>query len=79
VDREIVGVDRYIASVTSNARKPNARKADAATCPECCAHGVALVWFCSWCAELEEFGTSDFGVWGAEMVMPCEHTVAAAS
>ena len=44
-------------------------------CPECCGHGVALVWFCEWCAELEEFGTSDFGVWGPEMVMPCEHSV----
>jgi hypothetical protein len=42
-------------------------------CPECCEHGVGLVWFCTWCAEAEEFGTSDFGVWGAEMVLPCEH------
>jgi hypothetical protein len=49
-------------------------------CPDCCEHGVALVWFCAYCAEIEEFGTSDFGIWGAEMVMPCEHRdVAAAS
>lgn len=49
-------------------------------CPDCCEHGVARVWFCAYCAEIEEFGTSDFGIWGAEMVMPCEHRdVAAAS
>ena len=52
-------------------------KTDVNPCPECCGHGVALVWFCAWCAELEEFGTSDFGVWGAEMVLPCEHAVEA--
>lgn len=46
-------------------------------CPECCAHGIALVWFCAWCAELEEFGTSDFGVWGPELVLTCEHRAAA--
>jgi hypothetical protein len=44
-----------------------------AACPHCCGHGVALVWFCTWCAEVEEFGSSDFGVWGPEQVMACEH------
>jgi hypothetical protein len=49
-------------------------------CPDCCEHGVAHVWFCAWCAELEEFGTSDFGIWGSQPAMPCEHsTIAAAS
>jgi len=46
-----------------------------ALCPECCEHGVGLTWFCGWCAELEEFGSSDFGVWGSELVLPCEHQV----
>lgn len=59
--------------VSSPRTPPGARP-----CRQCCEHGVALVWFCAWCAEIEEFGTSDFGVWGAEMVLPCEHTVAAA-
>lgn len=54
------------------------RKAHSRQCPECCEHGIALVWFCAWCAEVEEFGTSDFGVWGSEMVLPCEHSIAAA-
>jgi hypothetical protein len=55
-----------------------ATKPEAPRCAECCEHGVGLVWFCAWCAEVEEFGTSDFGVWGAEPAMPCEHRVAAA-
>jgi hypothetical protein len=46
-------------------------------CPECCQHGIGLVWFCPSCAEIEEFGSSDFGVWGVEMVMPCEHEATA--
>jgi hypothetical protein len=50
---------------------------DADRCPECCEHGVALFWFCAWCAEVEEFGTSDFGVWGVEMILPCEHAASA--
>ena len=58
------------------ASKP--QRLDADLCPECCEHGVALVWFCGWCAELEEFGSSDFGVWGAEMVLACEHRSARA-
>ncbi len=48
-------------------------------CPKCCEHGIALVWFCMWCEELEEFGSCDFGVWGNEMILPCEHRQAAAS
>jgi hypothetical protein len=55
-----------------------ATKPETPRCAECCEHGVGLVWFCAWCAEVEEFGTSDFGVWGAEPAMPCEHRVAAA-
>jgi hypothetical protein len=54
-----------------------AAKSNLRPCPECCEHGVALVWFCVWCAEIEEFGTSDFGVWGPEMVLRCEHRLAA--
>jgi hypothetical protein len=57
-----------------SARTPHTKR-----CPECCEHGISLVWFCAWCAEIEEFGTSDFGVWGAELALPCEHSVAAAS
>jgi hypothetical protein len=48
-------------------------------CPQCCEHGVSLVWFCAHCAEIEEFGTSDFGIWGSEPAMPCEHTTIAAA
>jgi hypothetical protein len=59
--------------MTRKAHKPEQQQ-----CPECCEHGVALVWFCAYCAEQEEFGTSDFGVWGAEPALPCEHRVAAA-
>jgi hypothetical protein len=55
-----------------------ARKPERALCPECCEHGVALVWFCTFCAEQDEFGTSDFGVWGVEQVVSCEHRVLAA-
>jgi hypothetical protein len=41
---------------------------------------MALVWFCAWCAEIEEFGSSDFGAWGAQQVIACEHrSLAAAS
>jgi len=55
----------------------NVRKSASKPCPDCCEHGVALVWSCTWCAEIEEFGSSDFGIWGSEPAMPCEHSVVA--
>jgi hypothetical protein len=55
------------------------RKSDSTPCSECCEHGVDLVWFCAWCSELDEFGTSDFGIWGSETAVPCDHTTVAAA